>query len=128
VNDGPSVRYLTLEEVLVLVRILGDPRIRDLGLLDSAVHRPRAAFAGQAAYPTIEEKAAALLHSVAKNHALVDGNKRLAWMACDVFLSLNGLRPGLTRAEAFDLVVKVAGTDTDVADIAAGLRVVPEEP
>jgi death on curing protein len=127
VSEDHRVRYLTLEEILVLVRLLGDPRVRDLGLLDSAVHRPQAGFAGQAAYPAIEEKAAALLHSIAKNHALVDGNKRLAWMACDVFLSLNGLQPGLSHAEAFDLVMQVASTQMDVPDIAAGLKVQPGE-
>ena len=124
-SEDRDVRYLSLEEVLVLVALLGDLRIRDLGLLDSAVHRPRAGFAGQAAYPTIEAKAAALLHSVAKNDALFDGSKRLAWLACDVFLDLNGLRSGLSEAEAVDFVLTVAATDLEVTAIATGLRVRP---
>ena len=82
-------------------------------------------FAGRAAYPTVEEKAAALLHSIAKNHALFDGNKRLAWIACDVFLDLNGLRSGLSQAEAIDFMLKVAATDMDVAAIVTGLRIGP---
>lgn len=124
-SEDQGVRYLSLEEVLVLVTLLGELRIRDLGLLHSAVHRPRAGFAGRAAYPTVEERAAALLHSLARHHALFDGNTRLAWMACDVFLDLNGLRSGLSEAEAVDFMLKVAATDIDVPAIATGLRIEP---
>jgi death-on-curing protein len=69
-------------------------------------------------------KAAALLHSLAKNHALMDGNERLAWMATVVFLRLNGAVSDLTDSEAIDLVLKVAAGDLDLEYIAAGLRVV----
>ncbi len=64
-----EVRYLSMEEVLTLVTLLGDLKVRDVGLLSSAVHRPRSGFAGHQAYPTVELKAAALLHSIVNNHA-----------------------------------------------------------
>ena len=117
--------YLTLEEVVLLCRRLGDLPIRDLGLLDSAVHRPMSGFAGHEVYPTLELKAAALLHSLAKNHALVDGNKRLSWMSCLVFLSRNGYVPGLTHQEAIDLVLAVTQDLDDVPEIAERLKVTP---
>ena len=76
-------RYLTIEQALVIARyaVGGPVQVRDLGLLDAAVHRPRAGMFGQDAYPDVFTKAAALLHSLAANHPLVDGNKRLAWLA-----------------------------------------------
>jgi death on curing protein len=82
--------------------------VRDLGLLDSACHRPQASFFGQEAYPTLTGKAAALMHSLACNHALVDGNKRLALLATVVFLRINGYVLDLTDDEAFDLTMSVA--------------------
>src|SRR5271155_460945 len=84
-----EVEYLSLDDLLSMVRHLGVGPVRDVGLLDSAAARPRASAFGEDAYETIDLKAAALLHSVARNHALVDGNKRLAWLAAVVFLDLN---------------------------------------
>ena len=118
-----SVEYLGLEDLLTLVRALKAGPVGDLGLLDSAAARPRSSAFGQDAYPTIELKAAALLHSVAGNHALVDGNKRLAWLAAVVFLDLNGHRPGLSDDAAFELVMDVAKGAADVAQIAERLQV-----
>ncbi len=89
------VRYLSLESVLALVRELGAGPVRDVGLLDSAVARPQASVFGEDAYPLLETKAAALLHSGAGNYALVNGNKRLAWLSTVVFLDLNGYEPDL---------------------------------
>lgn len=85
------VEYLDLDDVLTLaVRLLGSPLpLRDIGLLGSAVARPRTSIGGEDAYPTIWLKAAALLHSIVGNHALVDGNNRLGWLATAVFLKLN---------------------------------------
>ncbi|MGZ4650022.1 MAG: type II toxin-antitoxin system death-on-curing family toxin [Kineosporiaceae bacterium] len=110
--------YLEFADVLHLIDRLNVNPIRDQGLLDSALHRPRSSAFGQDAYPTLAEKAAALMHSLARNHPLVDGNKRLAWAACRVFLEINGWRPGLTEDEAFDLVMAVARGDADVPEIA----------
>ena len=86
-DPAPGTEYLSLEDLLDLVNALGAGPIRDLGLLDSASHRPQASLFGREAYPTLAGKAAALLHSVAGNHALVDGSKRLALLATAVFLN-----------------------------------------
>jgi len=104
------MEFLTVEDLLVIPElVIGSPVVRDLGLLDSAAHRPRASAFGNDAYPTMHEKAAALLEAVARNHALVDGNKRLAWAAAVVFYDLNGfdLEPP-TVDGAVELVVAVA--------------------
>jgi death on curing protein len=125
VNDDVSVEYLTLEDVLGLVNALSAGPVRDLGLLDSACHRPKAGFFGQQAYPTLAGKAAALMHSLACNHALVDGNKRLALLATVVFLRVNGHRLDLTDDEAFDLTLSVAAGQLDADGIEKRLRPAP---
>jgi death-on-curing protein len=116
---------LDLEDLLELTRILGAGPLRDLGLLDSSAARPRSTAFGQDSYPTLAEKAAALLHSIARNHALVDGNKRLAWLSVVVFLDLNGYAVGLSDDEAFALTMGVAEGTLDVPGIAEGLRMFP---
>ena len=121
-NDVPAVEFLTLEDILGLVNALGAGPVRDLGLLDSACHRPQAGFFGQEAYPTLSGKAAALMHSLACNHALVDGNKRLALLATVVFLRINGHRLDLTDDEAFDLTMSVAAGQLDADGIEKRLR------
>jgi death-on-curing protein len=118
------IHYLTVEQALRIARTaVGGPiYVRDVGLLEAAVHRPRTSVLGQDAYPDLVTKGAALLHSLARNHPLVDGNKRLAWLATYVFLAKNDvvLDPG--DDEAYDLVVAVAaGTIDDVSEIAAVL-------
>jgi death on curing protein len=122
-----EVEYLDLDDLVGLVRVLGAGPVRDLGLLDSAAGRPRSSAFGADAYPTIALKAAALLHSIAPSHALVDGNKRLAWLAAVVFLDLNAAEPELTDDAAFDLVMAVASGDIEVAEIADRLAVRPIE-
>ena len=117
-----SVEYLDLDDVLDLVRALGVGPVRDVGLLDSAVNRPRASAFGEDAYTTVQLKAAALLHSIGKNHALVDGNKRTAWLCTVVFCDLNGVEPSLTDDEAYALVVAVASTQMELSEIAEGLQ------
>ena len=117
--------FLDLEELLhVAERTLGHaPQVRDYGLLESALARPRATAFGEDAYPDIHHKSAALLHSLARNHALVDGNKRLALAAVLAFYGMNGLRVTLTNDEAHSLVVNVAGGRvSDVTQIASALR------
>ncbi len=117
--------FLDLEALLyVAERALGmPPVVRDHGLLESALGRPRASAFGADAYPSIHEKAAALLHSLARNHALVDGNKRLALAATIAFYGLNGLRLTLSNDEAYELVMSVAtGEVDDVVAIAALLE------
>lgn len=119
-----GVRYLDLEDLLGLVRLLRTGPVRDVGLLDSAGQRPRSRAFGEDAYPTLAAKAAALLHSLA-GHALVNGNKLIAWLATTVFLDLNGCRCDLDDDEAFTLVMEVAAGELDVGTIAGRLRVVP---
>ncbi|SEL62216.1 death on curing protein [Blastococcus sp. DSM 46786] len=120
-----EVEYLDLEDLLGLTRVLGAGPVRDIGLLDSAAGRPRAQAFGQDAYETLPLKAAALLHSVVRNHALVDGNKRLGWLATVVFLDLNGHAPDLDDDAAFTLVMDVAAGGVDVEAIADRLRIAP---
>lgn len=114
-------RHLTTEQALRIARVaVGGPiEVRDLGLLDAAVHRPRASVLGQDAYPDLLTKAAALLHSLARNHPLIDGNKRLAWLATFVFCAKNGVQLDPDDDTAYDLVVAVAaGELDDVGEIA----------
>jgi death on curing protein len=93
--------------------------VRDAGLLASAAARPRTSAFGHDAYPSFAEKAAALLHSLARNHALIDGNKRLAWSATRVFCLLNGYDIYFDVDAAEDLVLAIAPGDMDVSEIAA---------
>jgi death on curing protein len=123
------VIYLTLSELLhIAARVLGsDPPIRDAGLLESAVARPQATAFGTDAYPDLDSKAAALLHSLARNHALVDGNKRLALAAVIAFYGVNGRRLTLTNDEAYDLIIDVATGHLDsVEEITRRLRAATE--
>lgn len=114
--------YLSLEELLLLTRKLGAGPVRDPGLLDSAAARPQATVFGEDAYPTLPMKAAALLHSICSNHALVDGNKRLAWLATLAFLAINGITVEMPDDEAFELVMGVAEGSVDVGEISAKLE------
>lgn len=105
----------------------GEPKVRDYGLLESAAARPRATAFGADAYPDLDTKAAALLHSLARNHALIDGNKRLALAAVLAFYGISGRRLTVTNDAAYDLVIEVATGHLDsVDDIAAKLRAATE--
>lgn len=113
--------YLTLPELIhVAERTLGgDVPVRDLGLLESALARPQAVAFGNEAYAGLEEKTAALLHSLARNRALVDGNKRLALAGTIAFLGVNGRRLTLPNDQAYELVMSVASGELDeIADLA----------
>lgn len=116
-----AVEYLTLEDLLELVRALQAGPVRDVGLLDAAAARPASSAFGEDAYLTLELKAAALLHSIVRNHALVDGNKRLALLAAAVFLDVNGRLITLDDDAAFDLVMDAAQGHLDVEEIAERL-------
>lgn len=116
--------FLDLDDLLHIAhRTLEiEPLVRDQGLLASALARPQASAFGRDAYPTLAHKAAALMHSVARNHALVDGNKRLALAATIAFVGVNGFAPTFSNDEAYDLVLAVAaGELDDVATIATVL-------
>lgn len=81
--------------------------------------RPRASAFGVPAYPTLEQKAAALLHSLVSSHPLVDGNKRLGWLAAVVFLAINDVHVEAPDDDAFDVVMATAEGALDVPELAA---------
>lgn len=112
---------LTLEDLLTLVEDLAVGPVRDVGLLDSAAHRPGAVLYGHEAYPDMDRKAAALLDSLVGNHALVDGNKRLGWLAVVVFYGLNDVDLDAPDDPAYELVMSVARRDLSIDEIAAAL-------
>ena len=117
--------FLDLEGLLhVAERTVGmAPVVRDHGLLESALGRPQATVFGEDAYIGIHEKAAALLHSLARNRALVDGNQRLALAATIAFYGINGFRLTLSSNEAYRLVMSVAtGELEEVSVIASSLE------
>lgn len=114
--------YLDVEDLLASARaFLGaEPAVRDPALLSSALARPSAQMYGVEAYPEFHEKAAALLISVTNNHALIDGNKRLGWVAVRVFYLLNGRDLVMPHDDAYDLVMGIAdGSKREVADVAS---------
>jgi death-on-curing protein len=121
-ND--PIEYLDLDDLIDLARgLLGDPPlIRDVGLLGSAAARPQASALGHDAYPDVITKAAALLQSIVNNHALVDGNKRLGWLATAVFLELNGFNASkIPNDDVYDLVIWIASTNPSLEDITTPL-------
>ncbi|MCE9622619.1 MAG: Fic family protein [Actinomycetia bacterium] len=122
--SGPT-EYLDLDDLVDLARtLLGDPPpIRDIGLLGSAAARPQATAFGQDAYPDLITKAAALLQSIVNNHALVDGNKRLGWLATAVFLELNDIKASsASNDDVYELVIWIASSNPDLAAITERLQ------
>ncbi|EUA07596.1 death-on-curing family protein [Mycobacterium kansasii 732] len=117
--------YLDLDDLLDIAReaVGADVVVGDYGLLESALARPCASVFGEDAYPSLHLKAAALLHSLARNHALVDGNKRLAWTACRTFLAINGQWISAPEDDRFEFIIQVAtGALPDLAKMAEQLR------
>lgn len=112
---------LTLEDLLSLVGDLGVGPVRDIGLLDSAAHRPGSVLYGHEAYADFDHKAAALLDSLVGNQALVDGNKRLGWLAVVVFCGLNDVNLDAPDDPAYELVMSVARRELSIDEIAAAL-------
>lgn len=106
-DRSKPTEYLRLDDALRVVERYGF-HVRDLGLLASALARPSASMFGVDAYDSFDRKAAAMLESLLRNHALVDGNKRTAWTLLVVFLWINGFQHRFTADDAFDLVVGVA--------------------
>lgn len=121
-----ETRYIQIDEILAIARKVNGTEhgVRDMGLLVSAIERPRTNVFGVELYPTLHEKAAALLHSVARNHALIDGNKRTAWLTMRVFLRLNGVSASIAPPHvsiAGPFVEEVAQDTIDVPVIAKRL-------
>jgi death-on-curing protein len=117
-----GIDYLNLEDLIEIgSAIIPDFKIRDIGLLESAANRPQTTIYGKDAYPAFADKAAALMHSLARNHCLIDGNKRLAWSATRAFCLMNGLDLKLKIDTAESLVVATAKGELDVAALSKRL-------
>lgn len=121
------MRYLTIPQVLaihdqMIKRFGGSLGIRDLKLIESAIERPRATFDGEDLYPDIFLKAAALMHSLLKNHAFVDGNKRTAYSSCGVFLKLNGYRLENMHKKSLEFTMNVENNSLELEEIATWLK------
>jgi death-on-curing protein len=116
-----SVRYLQLVDVLHIAGTVDGALVRDVGLVQSAVSRPRTTVFGEDAYPDLHTKVAALLHSLARNHPFVDGNKRVAWLSAGALYFVNGLLLDAPDDRAYDLVIGVATGELEVPDIAQAL-------
>ncbi len=122
-RSEPRIEYPSVTDLFdIAVGVIGEVAVRDRGLLASAAGRPQSTVFGEDAYPTFPEKAAALMHSLVRNHALVDGNKRLGWAATRVFCLLNGHDLSFAVDEAEALVLAVTRGELDVADIAASIE------
>lgn len=117
-------RFLNVVELIIINEeiIGGDSRLRDVDLLESAVERPKSSAFGQDAYPTVVEKAAALFHSLSRNHAFMDGNKRTSVVATIVFLRLNGYRITWEPEEALAFILEVATGAHDLPAITTWLQ------
>lgn len=114
-------RYLTIDDALQVLDRFGF-HARDAGLLASALARPATTIFGADAYELLELKAAAMLESLTRNHALVDGNKRTGWTLTVLFLWINGYQHDMDTDTAFDLVLGVARGELELADAAAIIR------
>lgn len=116
---GQEIDYLSVDDLLdIAVGVMDEVAVRDAGLLATAAGRPRVTVFGNDAYPAFQDKAAALLHSLVRNHALVDGNKRLAWSATRIFCLLDGQDLVYTVDDGEDLILKAAAGQLDVPEIA----------
>jgi len=117
------IDHLTTEDLLeIAAGVVKDVQVRDVGLLASAAARPRTTVFGHEAYPTLADQAAALMHSLARNHPLLDGNKRLAWSATRIFCLLNDSDLVMDVDEAEQMVLAVAAGALDAAALADTIR------
>lgn len=122
-----DTRYLTLSELIYINGVVlnkpeiasGKQQIRDIGLLDAAAARPAATAFGQDAYPTLREKAAALLHSVTRNHPFTDGNKRTATVAVVFMFHVNGQAVVWTQDDALTMILRAAEGTAGLSELAA---------
>ncbi len=113
--------YLELEDALQQIAAVGF-HVKDLGLLDSALARPKTTLFGEDAYPTLELKAAAMVHSIIKNHAMVDGNKRTSWFMLSSFLYINGYFIEMTADEGMEFTLGIATDKLSLTEAAAMIR------
>ena len=115
------MRYLSLAIMVKYLTHVGFI-VKDVGLLDAALLRPRTRLFGEDAYPSIELKAAAMMHSIVKNHPLMDGNKRSSWFAMNAFLLINDFEVEASEDEAFDFILKIATDEVDLSQMEAWIK------
>jgi len=115
------MRYLELEPFVKRLNAVGF-MVRDYGLLESALLRPKTTVFGQHAYASFELKAAAMTHSIVKNHAMMDGNRRTAWIALNSFLLINGFSLRVTQDQIVEFSLAVATDQLDLNQIAEWIR------
>jgi death-on-curing protein len=108
--------FLDLEDALGQINYLGF-YVRDLGLLEGCLARPKTTLFGDEAYPSLSDKAAALMHSVATTHPLIDGNKRTSWALMVTFLAVNGFDVVSNPDDGFSFVLSVATDSLEVSAI-----------
>jgi death-on-curing protein len=113
--------FLELEDALQQIAVAGF-HVKDLGLLDSALARPKTTLFGEDAYPTLELKAAAMVHSIIKNHAMVDGNKRTSWFMLSSFLYINGYFIEMNADQGMEFTLGIATDKLSLAEAAAMIR------
>lgn len=118
------MKYLDLADLRAVADAVldGPMEVRDWGLLESALARPQATVFGANAYASVWDKAAAMLHSLVRNHALVDGNKRLGFTSAVLMLHKNDVRVVFHEDAAYDLVIAIAEGRLDVPEISASLQ------
>ena len=120
----PDIDYLDFHDIrLICESLIPDYAIRDEGLLLSAIQRPQTQLYGVDVYVEFEKKVAALMHSLARNHGLIDGNKRLAWAAGRIFCLMNNREIHLNVDQAEALVVGIAAGKFEVDEIAKKLKI-----
>lgn len=113
--------YIELEDALEQIAFLGF-HVKDMGLLDSALQRPKTSLFGEDAYPDLQTKAAAMLHSLIKNHPMVDGNKRTGWLLFLSFIAANGFKHNMTTEESFSLTLGIADGSLELEQAADIIR------
>jgi death-on-curing protein len=120
--SSQEIDFLSVEDLLEIASgVIGEVKVRDVGLLAAAAARPLVTVFGEDAYPAFEDKAAALLNSLVRNDALIDGNKRLAWSATRIFCLLNGRDLTYSVDDAEELMLSAASGELDVRQIARWL-------
>jgi death-on-curing protein len=107
------IRYLSLEDALMQVKALGF-YVKDPGLLEAALSRPKTTVFGEDAYPTLQMKAAAMMHSIIKNHPMIDGNKRTSWLLMVSFIWINGFQHNMNTETGFELTLGIAESRIDL--------------
>lgn len=120
-------KYLSLAEVLrihsnMIRHYGGSHGVRDLGLVKSAIARPRAGFGDFEAYPDLFDKAAIIIHSLLKNHPFIDGNKRTAIASCALFLKRNGYKINMTKREGLEFTLNIENDSLNEKAIAVWIK------